>query len=194
MKSITRTFLTGLGTVLPLFATIYLLYWFVSSLESWLGRAIRQLLGEQYYVPGLGIVLGILLIFAIGLLTRIWLVRKLFRIWDNLLQRMPIFNSIYRAFQDLIGFVTKSKKTEERQVVLLRLGDSDMRVVGLVTRTDLTTLPAGFAENASVAVYVPMSYQLGGYTVFVPRSQIQPVDLSMQDAMRLAITAGMSTS
>lgn len=194
MKYITSTFLTGLGAVLPLLATIYLFYWFITSTESWLGNALLELFGEKYYIPGLGIVLGITLIFIIGLLMRIWMIRKVFSLWEILLQRMPVVKSIYSVFQDFINFLTEPKESDTRQVVLLRIADSDIRVLGLITRKNLDDLPKGFADKDAIAVYIPMSYQLGGYTVFVPRSQIQLIDMSLQDAMRFAVTAGMSTS
>jgi uncharacterized membrane protein len=66
-----------------------------------------------------------------------------------------------------------------------------MRVLGLVTREDFSHLPDGIGDDQSVAVYVPMSYQLGGFTLIVKKSQLQPISMSTEDALRFAITAGM---
>jgi uncharacterized membrane protein len=78
------------------------------------------------------------------------------------------------------------------QVVMVQIGDSRARVLGLVTREDFSDLPPGIGAKDSVAVYVPMSYQLGGFTTIVPRSAIQPVNMTMEEAMRFAVTAGLS--
>src|SRR4030065_614668 len=60
--------------------------------------------------------------------------------------------------------------------VLVCLGDPDLRVIGFVTRDDLAGLPPGMGEPGMIMVYMPMSYQVGGYTALVPRASVQPVD------------------
>jgi uncharacterized membrane protein len=77
------------------------------------------------------------------------------------------------------------------QVVRVRVADH-MHLIGFVTREDFTTLPAGLGGADVIAVYLPMSYQVGGYTVLLPRRLVEPVDMSVEDALRFAVTAGMS--
>jgi len=74
----------------------------------------------------------------------------------------------------------------------VRLGDTDLRVMGFVTRDDLAGLPPNMSEPGMILVYLPMSYQVGGYTVLVPRASVQPVDMSFEEAMRFTLTAGLS--
>jgi uncharacterized membrane protein len=66
--------------------------------------------------------------------------------------------------------------------------------VGLVTRQRVDDLPAGFLQGDRVAVYLPMGYMIGGYTVFVPRAWVQPIDMSVEEAMRSSLFAWMSTT
>ena len=68
-----------------------------------------------------------------------------------------------------------------------------IHALGILTRDSLADLPEGLAEEDAVAVYMPMSYQIGGYTAFVPRKLVEPVEMSVEDAMRFAVTAGMTT-
>lgn len=193
MKRVSRIFLTGLGTVLPLALTIYLLYWLATSTESLLGKGIRLFIDETYYRPGMGIVLGLIVFFVIGLLMKSWLVRRIFDWWNGLFLRLPLVKTIYRVFQDFVAFVTEPKQQEGQQVVAMQVGNTNMRVLGFVTRDDLKNLPKGLRSDSEVAVYLPFSYQIGGYTVFVPRDSLTPVDMNLQDAMRFAVTAGLST-
>jgi uncharacterized membrane protein len=72
--------------------------------------------------------------------------------------------------------------------------NTNIRLLGFVTRDDVHDIAEGLAPEQNIAVYLPMSYQVGGYTVFVPRDSVEPVNMSMNEAMRFAITAGMSTS
>jgi uncharacterized membrane protein len=66
--------------------------------------------------------------------------------------------------------------------------------VGLVTRQSLIGLPKGLARDDQVAVYLPMGYMIGGYTVFVPRSWAEPIDMTVEEAMRSSLIAWMSSS
>ncbi len=194
MKHLTRTFLTGLVTVLPVVATAYLLMWLAVTTEALLGGLIRLVLPPALYWPGLGMVLGIVAVFLIGLAMRTWVARKVFAWAEALLLRLPLVKSVYGALRDFFGFLTASKEQGLQQVVTVRLGDTDLHLVGFLTRTDLTGLPKGIGEPGRVAVYLPMSYQIGGYTLLAPREAVQPVEMSLEEAMRFALTAGLSTT
>jgi uncharacterized membrane protein len=95
--------------------------------------------------------------------------------------------------RDFTNLMSQPRKQGLQQVVLVRLG-GDLRVMGFVTRSDLTGLPPGMSEPGNIAVYMPMSYQIGGYTALVPRSSVQPVDMTLEEAMRFTLTAGVSAS
>ena len=193
MRYLTRTFLTGLMTVLPVVATFYLLAWLVVAVESIFGAAMRAILPEKLYWPGMGFVLVVLLVFLIGLLMRTWVAQKLFAWSEKLLHRMPVVKTVYGPIRDFFSFLTEPKQQGLQQVVTVQLGNSDVRLVGFLTRDDLGGLPQGIDKEGNVAVYLPMSYQIGGYMVLVPRSAVQPVAMSLEDAMRFTLTAGLST-
>ena len=120
-------------------------------------------------MPGIGIVFAVLIILIIGLLMRTWLVRQVFLWWNNLLLRLPLIKSVYRMFQDFVSFIAEPRDKGMQQVVSMQVGETNMRILGFVTRDDLKGLPEGLADNDRVAVYLPFRYQIGGDTVFVPR-------------------------
>ena len=84
-----------------------------------------------------------------------------------------------------------STERDLRSVVVVRLGD--MRLLGFVTRDDLPELEAQAGGIDLVAVYLPMSYGIGGYTVYLPKDQCESLDMPVETAMRMALTAGMSS-
>jgi len=192
MKRIGRLFLQGLIAILPIALTLYLIYWLASSAESVLGRAIRFVMGEKYYVPGLGVLAGFALTVAVGVLLRLWAFRKLFSLGEALLKKIPGIKSIYGSIRDLVGFFDSSKQKDFDKTVMVSVGDSDTRLMGLVTREHFDDLPEGIGDDETVAVYLPMSYQLGGFTVVVPRRKIQPVDMKVDQAMQFVLTAAVS--
>ncbi len=84
-KSIGRTLLTGFITLLPVVLTIYLLYWLAVSSEQVMGRALRFVLPDATYFPGLGMIAGVLVVFIVGLLMKAFLVRQLFAFGEKIL-------------------------------------------------------------------------------------------------------------
>jgi len=193
MKAIGKIFLKGLMAILPLAVTIYVLYWLGSSAESVLGELLRRILPDEIYVPGMGMLFGFLLILLCGILLRAWFVRRVFSLLDRIMESVPLVKSLYGAVKDLMRFFDPSKEEEFDNVVMVSIPGTSLRLMGFVTRQDFAGLPAGIARKDMVAVYLPMSYQLGGFTVMTPTAQIEPVDLSVEEAMRFCLTAGVST-
>jgi uncharacterized membrane protein len=192
MKHLTRTFFTGLAVTLPVAATLYLLYWAILAIERTLDGLLRFVLPQAIYFPGLGLALGVVLVFLVGLLMRTWAAQKIFSWTEKLMYRVPVVKTVYGALRDFTEFLSRPQRQGAQQVVLVRLGGTDLRVMGFVTRDDLAGLPPVMGEPGLILVYMPMSYQVGGYTALVPRASVQPVDMSFEEAMRFTLTAGLS--
>lgn len=191
--TIRKLFLGGLVAVLPLVLTAYILYWIGSFAEGLFGRLLRTLLSEKHYVPGMGLIVGVVVVFAIGVLIHLWFIRSLFAWGNRLLNRIPLVKTLYGSMRDMMGYFGGSDEKAMDQVAMVSLGDGDARVLGVVTRTQFADLPDGIGTDEEVAVYVPLSYAMGGFTIIVPRSKVRPIDMPFQEAMRFAVTAGMSS-
>jgi uncharacterized membrane protein len=193
MKSIGRIFLTGVLTVLPVLATAYLLIWLFTTAESFLGKPLRWLIPEGYYRGGMGLLVGIAVIFVVGVLMRAYIVRRVFAFSETILLEIPLIKTVYAALRDFFGMFASQSDRQGLQVVTVKFPGSDMRLMGFVTRDEFSDLPPGIGGEGEVAVYLPMSYQVGGYTVFMPRSQISPVQMPREQAMRFVLTAGLKS-
>jgi uncharacterized membrane protein len=189
---ISRNIITGLVTILPVILTLYLLYWLAISAESVLGGMIRLALPGSLYWPGMGLAAGLVVVFVVGLLMHTYVVQRVFVKGEQLLYRMPLIKSVYRAIRDFFDYFTPTRKKEFEQVVAVTIGNTDMQVIGFVTQVSSKHMPEGFQEEDSVLVYLPLSYMIGGYTVWVPRSAVRPLDMSMEEAMRFTLTAGVT--
>lgn len=192
LKSISKTFLTGLITLLPIVLTIYLLYWLVVTAESSLGDMIRLVLPVDLYWPGMGSMAGLLIVFLVGLLMHAYIVRRLFAWGEQILYHLPLIKSVYGAIRDFFNYFSPDKKNEFEQVVAVSIGDTGMQVIGFVTQAVPENLPKDFREEDSILVYVPLSYMIGGYAVLIPRSAVRPLDMSIEEAMRFTLTAGVT--
>ncbi len=194
MKTISKTFLTGMATVLPIFLTAYVLYWFATSAEHLLGTLLKLVLPDGLYWPGMGLTVALILILAVGILMHAWVVRALVSWGERLLYRIPLIKSVYGSLRDFFTLFAKSGHDRARQPVMVRIGDTGIEILGFVMREDFSDLPEGLAAPGTVAVYLPMSYQVGGYTAILPRDRLRPIDMPMEQAMRFALTAGLTTS
>ncbi|MGH8678123.1 MAG: DUF502 domain-containing protein [Burkholderiales bacterium] len=191
MKWTGKIFLTGVLTVLPVLATVYLVMWLFSTVENFLGRPLKWLIPDEYYRAGMGLLVALLVIFVVGVLMRAYIVRRVFGWAEKIFLWLPLVKSIYGALRDLFGMFVGEGDQRALQVVTVQLPGTDMRVMGFVTRVEFSDLPEGIARDGEVAVYLPMSYQVGGYTVFIPRARLTPVDMSREEAMRFVLTAGL---
>lgn len=190
-RRIGSIFLTGLIVLLPVTVTVVFLVWLLTGAEAFIGEAIAPLLGD-WYQPGMGMLLGLALVFVVGLLAQLWFVRKLLGWGDDLLERIPLIKTIYGGVRDILELFQSDPNKRFRSVVRVRFPHTDMYLIGFVTREDFAGLPAGLAGPDMVAVYLPMSYNIGGYTLIMPRAQLEPLEMSFEDAMRFAVTAGLS--
>ncbi len=188
-KSLGRTFLTGFITIVPVVLTVYLLYWLAVTSENVMGDILRLVLPEMFYFPGMGMLAGLLVVFLIGLMMKALLIQQLFDIGEQVLYHLPLIKNIYRAIRDLFDFFTP-KKERFGQVVAISL--NNMELIGFITQTDERRLPESFRDQNKVLVYIPMSYMIGGFTTLIDREQVRPLKMSLEEAMRFTLTAGIT--
>ena len=181
----------GLVVVLPIGFTIWLLWWLGSSTESLLRPAILLVVPAEHYVPGMGIAAALALLLVAGTLFNALLVQSAIASWERFLEHIPVVKTIYGATRDFVKLLPAGKKRRElRRVVLARFGEAQL--IGFVTQDDASELGIVESKEDLLAVYFPMSYQIGGYTAILPRSHVVPLDLSVETAMRMVLTGGLS--
>ncbi|MFJ0701077.1 DUF502 domain-containing protein, partial [Bordetella bronchiseptica] len=191
MSRLYRYFFRGLITVLPIALTLYLLFIFLAWTEALALTLLRPFIGS-FYIPGMGLALGILGILAIGYLVSKQRVQRWLLLLEMPFTNLPVVKSIYSSLKSFADYFSPSAKTSSQQVVILRMPGNPLELVGLVTRRTLEGLPDGFTQGDRVAVYLPMGYMIGGYTVFVPTEWVHPIQMSVEEAMRSSLIAWMA--
>lgn len=189
LKAIGRILLTGFITLLPVVLTAYLMYWLAVTSESLMGNLLHLVVPESFYFPGIGMLAGLLVMFIVGLLMKAYLVRRIFALGEKMLYRLPLIKTIYRAFRDLFDFMSP-KKDGMGQVVAVTI--YNIEVIGFITQENKKRLPDTFRGGEYVLVYLPMSYMMGGHSILVKRDSVRPIDMSMDEAMRFVLTAGIT--
>ena len=190
-RKLRSALLRGLVVVLPIGFTIWLLWWLGSSTEALLQKTILLVVPAEHYLPGMGIAAALVLLLVAGTLFNALLVQGALASWERFLDRIPVVKTIYGATRDFMKLLpTGGKRRDLRRVVLARFGDAQL--MGFVTQDDAAELGIVDSKDDLLAVYFPMSYQIGGYTALLPRSRIVPLDLPVEAAMRMVLTGGVS--
>ena len=188
-------FLTGVIVTAPIGITIYLVWGFVDLVD----RNVAPLLPVYiqpagimlFSIPGLGVVVALVAVTLIGFLTANFLGRRLVRLGETIVSRMPIVRSVYSALKQIIETVLKQSSTSFRQVVLIEFPRRDCWAVAFLANEE--TGEAGQRLNDDVvAVYLPTAINpTSGYLLFLPRREVVFLDMSVEEGMKLILSGGM---
>ncbi|MGB7904876.1 MAG: DUF502 domain-containing protein [Steroidobacteraceae bacterium] len=194
MRKIWNTVLKGLVAILPIGLTVYVVYWLALTAERLFAPLLKLLVPAHYYWPGLGLLTGLIVLYFVGLAVNAYFVTGVLRMSDAFFARIPVVKTIYLAIRDFMRFFPSSGQGNDlRRVVLVQFGPG--KVVGFVTAESDEMLrrsqPAG---DDMVAVYLPMSYMVGGYTIFLPRELVETTALSVEEGMRIALMGGVRSN
>ena len=180
----------GLLVTAPLAITIYLIYWFVSSVDSWLpifrvkdenGKIINQ----NY---GLGFVVIIVTLIVIGFLSSNFLTSRIFSLFDHWLERTPGIKFIYSSVKDFFEAFAGNKR-KFKKAVLVSVFQPDVFQLGFITDEDASE----FGLKDYISVYVPNSYAVAGQLYLLPKTRIKVLDdVSASDVLKYAISGGVA--
>lgn len=190
IKKLFQIFLQGLIILAPIVITI----WAVTSLFSFVDRILPDLFGDAipgfstYYLPGMGFVVALLVIFLVGYISSSFVVGKLVELFDSVLERTPGIKIIYSTLKDFFEAFAGNKR-KFNQSVLVAANAEDVWQIGFITQEDVRE----FGLNDYVAVYVPQSYAFAGHLYFVQKQRIRLLtDIGPADAMKFAISGGVT--
>jgi uncharacterized membrane protein len=187
---ITGQALRGLLLLVPLVVTVVFIVWLGRTIEAALKPLFEVFLPAGWYVPGLAVVLFLLCAFVLGLLTRNVLMRKLVEFTERWMTRLPLVGSIYPVVRQLTDLFSGKNQSQSGSVVLVSFPDLDAQAVGIVTRAaENPRLPWVPADHD--LVYIPMSYQVGGFMLVLPRSRLQPMDMKPGEALQMILMGGI---
>jgi uncharacterized membrane protein len=194
--SLKRYFITGLLVVVPIWGTILVLKTLFVTLDGILGDIPEKYL-TQRYVPGVGILALFLLIVLAGLLATNIMGRRVVKLWEDLLQRVPLVRGIYttiKAMMDVLAFQEKAGTARKYSRVVMiefpRKGQYALAMVTGITPGEVQDI----SPDRVINVYVPTSPNpTSGYLLFVPESELIPVNMSVDEAMKMMFSGGMYT-
>ncbi len=182
--------LRGLLLLVPVIITVEFIVWLSRTIETQLQPLAALLLPKGWYVPGLALVIFLACALVLGLLTRNVLLRKIVELTERSMTKMPVIGSIYPVVRQLTDLLSGKDQNQNGSVVLVNLPGAAARMIGIVTQPgDSGQIP--WLPLDCDLVYVPMSYGVGGYTLILPRAQLQPLDMKAGEALQMIMMGGM---
>ncbi|WP_404399500.1 DUF502 domain-containing protein [Idiomarina seosinensis] len=195
MKTIIQSMLKGFAILLPIIVTIFLVQWLLVTIEAWLSPIWLAILGETYYFPGLAFISFLFIAALIGYSARWRMINWVWQLPGIFMNKLPLLRSLYGTVNDIFEMMS-GKDFADESVVMVTLPGTNTRVIGIVTKTggNKNDRFSKILGDDQVAVFLPMSYMVGGYMVIVPRDCTQSLDMKPADALQLTISAGLGKS
>jgi uncharacterized membrane protein len=183
MKRFLKYFLQGLLFVIPVALTLYI----IVATTRWIDSIIPKLF-NVYLFPGVGFVIVIGIVTAIGFLGSTLIAKPAFTVVENFLFRIPFVNLIYSSTKDVMGAFVGDKKKFNQPVLVKVNKDFNIQRLGFITQNDLKILDI----QDKVAVYFPHSYNISGNLFIVPKEHITVLHAPSSEVMKFIVSGGVS--
>ncbi|MCK5374923.1 MAG: DUF502 domain-containing protein [Alphaproteobacteria bacterium] len=195
MARFRRYFLTGILVTAPISITIYLTYLFLTFVDN---RVVHLLPAEWYEViypkttiPGLGVIIVVAAFISIGWFATNFLGRLFIRFSEYIVDQMPVIRTLYGAIKQIFETIMASKSTAFREVVMLEYPRKDVWSIGFVTGASEGEVQSHTSQE-TVNVFVPTTPNpTSGYLLFVPKKDLAYLDMSVEEGVKLVVSAGI---
>lgn len=199
MSRLRTYFLTGLVVAAPISITIYITWWFVDLFDAWFKPLVPVIYNPDTYlpfsVPGVGLLFALFCITLLGALTANLFGRTLISYGERILNRMPVVRNVYSALKQIFETALSRSDTTFRDVGLIeypRLGL--YAIVFISTETSGEVAERAAHGETMMSVFLPTTPNpTSGFLLFVPRKDVEVLDMSVEEAAKLVISAGLVT-
>jgi len=196
ISRIRNYFLTGLVVAGPVAITLWLIWWFVTRVDNLMRPIIPTAYRPETYlpinIPGLGLIIAFLGLTLLGFLTANLVGRKLVDFGENILSRMPIVRPIYRTAKQIFQTLFSSSGTSFRQVGLVEFPSPGMWSLVFLTQSPSTEIAARLPATEHVSAFMPCTPNpTTGFFFYVPRQDVVVLDITVEQAMQLLMSAGI---
>ncbi len=195
MTKISSWFLTGILVMTPLILTIYVAWAFITFVDNLVVPLVpfdyRPSNYLPFSIPGLGLIIVFIFTTFVGLLATGLFGRTLIRIWENILNRMPVVRSVYSAIKQILETVMATQSDAFRQAVLVQYPRKDIWAIGFVTGSTKGEVGKR-VDKKMVNVFMPTTPNpTSGFLLFFPEEDLIFLNMSVEDALKLVVSGGM---
>ncbi|MAX68278.1 MAG: hypothetical protein CMP60_01115 [Flavobacteriales bacterium] len=194
MNSIINYFLRGILYIVPLSATIYILYISILFIENMIEPILESIntiinVKTEWISLLLGVIIIFILVLIIGFLGSLIISTPINSFFKKLLKQAPLIQTIYTSIKDLMNTFVGNKKGFSEPVLVKLYENSTIERIGFVTNEDISSVNI---KKGKVLVYLPHSYAISGQLFVVEKKDVTPIDKSSGEIMKLIISGGVT--
>ena len=192
-----RYFFTGIVVTVPITITLWSAWWFLNFVDNLVAQIIPEQWNPNSYlpfsIPGLGLILTVIFFIAIGFLARNFLGRLIIRASEFIVLRMPIVSTIYNALKQVLDMTIGEQSRAFREVVLFQYPHPNSWTIGFVTGVTPGEIQTVGQGGEVLNIYCPVTPTTAGFVVFIPRKDVMPLSMTVEDAVKLLASGGIIT-
>jgi len=194
--SLKNYFLAGLLVILPVFITAYIIWFLIRVMDVVLKYVPAKYLPDSYlpfHIPGIGLILVIIVILAVGVLFRNLAGRKVVHFWENMVHRIPLVRILYSGVKQLLESFFLQKNDAFKRVALLEYPRRGVYVIGFITGESRGEVQSKTDKNM-MNVFVPTTPNpTSGFYILIPKDELVILNMTVEDAFKLIISGGIFT-
>ncbi len=190
-KFFRKYFITGILVLLPLIITGYIVIFAFNLVDGILRNLIQYIAGHR--IPGLGFLIMLVVVFLAGLFTQNVVGKKLLMWGEAGLRRIPVVNTIYSASKQVMEAFASGRKEAFQQVVLVEYPRRGLYMIGFLTGTTPDMIRQRVSQDL-LNVFIPATPPSHGYFVMVPRQDVQVLEMSVEEGLKLVLSGGIIAS
>jgi uncharacterized membrane protein len=195
-KKLKNIFLTGLAVIVPAGLTLYILVFIIGIMDGLLTVIPDRYQPDtllHFHVPGLGAIVTVILIFICGLIAQSYFGNRVVAIGERLVERIPVIRSVYQALKRITDSIFTDKNQSFKKVVLVEYPRKGLYAVGFVTASAAPEMEERLGRR-STGVFLPLALTpTTGFFVIVPENELIYLDMSVEQAFTLIVSAGIVT-
>ena len=188
---------TGIIIALPLIATIAGISWIVQLIDNNVLKILPRTINPNTYlgfnIPGLGLIISLFLFFILGLLASNFIGKSAIKAGEYLLTKVPVVSPVYNSLKQIINTVANQKERAFRDVCLIEYPRKGIWAIGFISTTAKGEVSARAGNTgALLSIFVPTTPNpTSGFLLFFPAEDVIELDMSVEDAAKLVISAGL---
>jgi uncharacterized membrane protein len=194
MKKLKRYLGAGILITAPIGITLYLAWMVIDGVDAMVEGLIPPQYAPEYSIPGLGFLIVVALLILIGTITAGYVGGIFRKTTDLILKKMPVLHSIYNTLQQIFETVFSTKGNSFKEVVLVEYPLKGTWAMAFITSDTGGELKENFNDEDYVNIFLPTTPNpTSGFLLFLPRNKVKTLEMSVEEGIKLIISAGIMT-
>lgn len=196
MQRLRSNFFTGIVIVAPVVITVYLIWTVVTFIDARVVPLVPELYNPSTYlgqdIPGFGVVIFLISTAIIGSLTKGLFGRQILRLWENIVGRTPVVRSVYRGLKQIVETVLSQSSSNFQNACMIEYPRKGIWAIAFISTASKGEVLHKAGESDMLSVFLPTTPNpTSGFLLFVPRKDVVVLDMTVEDAAKLVISAGL---